>query len=112
MPDVHDATPDDFDALVFEPRDRLVVVDFWGPRCPNCEVFAADVPRLMEALGDAPVRIVKVDAYAHASLATRFGLKGIPTFLLVRDGKVLGRMSQYHGFEYWLAVVRENLGAG
>ncbi|MCI0570917.1 MAG: thioredoxin family protein [Myxococcaceae bacterium] len=106
---IHDATPDTFDALVFAPRDELVVVDFWGTDCPNCEVFTRDAPALLEALGEVPLRVVKVDAYTHEELARRFGLYGVPTFLLVRDGRLLGRMSQYYGRDYWLAVVREHL---
>jgi thioredoxin 1 len=106
---IYEATSQTFDELVFAPRGELVVVDFWGEGCPNCEVFARDAPSLLETLGDVPVRVVKVDAYTHEDVARRFGLFGIPTFLLVRDGKLLGRMSQYYGRDYWLSVVRENL---
>ena len=104
-----EATADTFDALVLEPQDTLVVVDFWGEGCPNCDVFAAAKPELLEALEGAPVRVVTVNAYVHEALARRFGLYGIPTFLLFRDGRLLGKMSQYHGKEYWLGVVREHL---
>ncbi|MDO9022020.1 MAG: thioredoxin family protein [Deltaproteobacteria bacterium] len=110
-PSVHDATSESFDALVFAPRGELVVVDFWGDGCPNCEVFARDVPALLAELAGEALRVVKVDARAHDDVARRFGLYGIPTFLLVRDGRLLGRMSQYHGRAYWLAVVREHLPA-
>lgn len=106
---IFDASAEDFERLVFEPRGELVVVDFWGPRCPNCDVFAAAAPRLLRALEGAPVRIVKVNAYEEQALATRFGLHGVPTFLLVRDGKLLGKMSQFYGDEYWLSVIRERL---
>ena len=104
-----DATPETFDALVFEPRNVLILVDFWGLDCPNCEVFADELPSLLEELGDVPLRIVKVDAYTHDTLATRFGLFGIPTFLVVRDGKLIGRMSQYRGRAWWLGVIRDHL---
>lgn len=107
---IHDADTENFDALVFEPRGLLVIVDFWGPGCPNCDVFAADAPGLLQTLGeDAPVRVVKVNAYEHETLARRFGLFGIPTFLIVKDGKLIGKMSQYYGREYWLGVVRDHL---
>jgi thioredoxin 1 len=110
-PALLDATSESFDALVFAPRGELVVVDFWGAGCPNCEVFARDAPALLAELAGEAVRVVKVDARAHDDVARRFGLYGIPTFLLVRDGRLLGRMSQYHGRAYWLAVVREHLPA-
>ena len=104
-----EATPETFAALVLEPRGVLIVVDFWGPNCPNCDAFAAVLPELLAELEDAPVRFVKVNAYAYPELATRFGLHGIPTFLLVRDGHKLGRMTGYQGREFWLSVIRDKL---
>ncbi|MBL8604456.1 MAG: thioredoxin family protein [Myxococcales bacterium] len=98
-----------FDARVLSPRGVLVVVDFWGPGCPNCEVFARDAPALLAELEGEALRVVTVDAYAHPALAQRFGLYGIPTFLLFRDGKLLGKMSQYRGRAFWLGVIRDQL---
>jgi thioredoxin 1 len=111
-PKSYDATPETFDALVLEPRGELVLVDFWGPDCPNCEVFAAAEPALLAELDGAPMRVVKVNAYAYEELARRFGLFGIPTFFLFRDGKQLGRMAQYYGREYFLGVIRDHLPGG
>jgi thioredoxin-like negative regulator of GroEL len=112
LPQMEDATPDDFDAKVLSPRGVLVVVDFWGPDCPNCEAFAREAPSLLEALAGEPLRVVRVNAYAHFELARRFGLFGIPTFLLFRDGKLLGKMSQYYGRAYFLGVLRDHLPGG
>ena len=109
LDEVVHAAPATFDALVAGPG--LVTVYFWGPDCPNCELFAKDLPGLLEAL-PAGVRVVKVDAYAHPELATRFGLFGIPAFVLFRDGRKLGMMRQYHGREYWRRVVTEQAEAG
>jgi thioredoxin-like negative regulator of GroEL len=60
---------------------------------------------------DAKMRVVKVDAYTHESLARRFGLHGIPNFFLFRDGEKLGKMSQYYGRTYFERVLREHLPA-
>lgn len=108
-PKSYDGTPETFDDLVLAPRGELVVVDFWGPGCPNCDIYADAEPRLLAELDGAPMRVVKVNAYEHEELARRFGLFGIPTFLLFRDGTLLGKMSQYYGREYFLGVVRDHL---
>ena len=111
MTQIFDATPETFDTLTFDQRDKLVVVDFWGPGCPNCDVFAADAPKLLAGLPADKVQVVKVNAYEHPELARRFALVGIPTFLLIKDGRLIGRMSQYYGREYWLGVIRDHLPA-
>jgi thiol-disulfide isomerase/thioredoxin len=100
------ATPDSFDKLIETP-DNLVVAYFWGPQCPNCEVFARDLPELLTELPESGVRIVKVNAYEHPELARRFALFGIPGFVLFKNGKKLGMMRQYYGREYWKTVITE-----
>lgn len=110
-PATYEANTETFEALALEPRGELVVVDFWGPGCPNCDIYAEAEPALLSELEDAPLRVVKVNAYEHEELARRFGLFGVPTFLLFRDGKLLGKMSQYYGKEYWLGVIRDHLPA-
>ncbi|MCA9573970.1 MAG: thioredoxin family protein [Polyangiales bacterium] len=106
---VHHATPETFDTLVLEPRDTLVIVYFWGPDCPNCEFFASRLPHLLELLGEVPARLVKVNAYEHDALATRFALFGIPQFFLYRNGARLGKMSEFRGDAFFVQVVRDHL---
>lgn len=98
-----------FEVEVSRVRDELVIVYFSGTDCRNCEAFAAELPRLLADLGDVPARLVKVDAYVATELATRFGLHGVPTFLLFRDGKKLGRISGFPGRAALLEVLREHL---
>lgn len=100
------ATPETFDTLTRLAPDQLVVAYFWGPDCPNCDVFAADVPGLLDGLPEN-VKFVKVNAYEHTELARRFALFGVPAFVLFRGGKVLGMMREYKGREFWRDVVRE-----
>lgn len=103
-------TPESFDELIGT-GPELVVAYFWGPECPNCEVFARDLPGLLAELPQQGVRVVKVNAYEHPELARRFALFGIPGFVLFKGGKKLGMMRQYHGREYWKAVVTEQAAA-
>lgn len=102
-------TPENFDQLLDAPPGELVVVYFWGPDCPNCEIFARDLPQLLTELPQEGVRLVKVNAYEHTELARRFALFGIPAFVLFKNGKKLGMMRQYYGREYWKTVLEEQL---
>ena len=106
---VEQATPQTFDALLQAAEDTLVVVYFWGPDCPNCELFARDLPGLIDELSGERIRLVKVNAYEHTDLARRFALFGIPGFVLFKGGRKLGMMRQYYGREYWRRVLSEAL---
>ncbi len=106
---VLEATPETFDELVLHPKGELVVVYFWGPDCPNCDFFASRFPHVVEKLGDVPARIVKVNAYDHDALGTRFAIFGIPQFHLFLDGRRLGKMSEFRGDDFFVGVIREHL---
>lgn len=111
IPILH-ADAQSFEREVVQHRGNLVIAYFWGPDCPNCEVFATHLPSMLEELGDVPARLVKVNAYAETELARRFGLYGIPAFVLFRDGRKLGRMSEFRSRSFFLDVLRENLPSG
>lgn len=111
MADVHTANATDLDAHLGR-GGRLLVVYFWGAKCPNCELFASRLPHLLNALEGQPVDLIKVDAYQEPEVATRFGVHGIPAFFLFRDGVRLGRMSEFRGDAFWLSVVRDHLTSG
>jgi thioredoxin-like negative regulator of GroEL len=106
------ATPDDFEKKAFQNAQPLTVVYFWGPQCPNCEVFARHLPAILKTMEKDPIQLIKVNAYEHTELATRFGLYGIPTFLVVRQGRVVGRMTSFTSEEFFVTVLREQLEKG
>jgi len=101
-----------FDDEVRARRGELVIVYFWGHDCPNCEVFAEHLPAVLAELGDVPARLVKVNAYEESDLAREFALYGVPAFFLFRDGKKLGRMSEFRGRRFFVDVIREHLPTG
>ncbi len=101
------ATPENFDDLTMTEGETLVIAYFWGPQCPNCEVFARELPELSDAMAPFDVRVTKTDAYAFPELARRFGIFGIPSFVLFKNKQKLGMMRQYYGKDYFMALVEE-----
>jgi thiol-disulfide isomerase/thioredoxin len=102
-----DLTPSELDELLTQPGERLLLLYLWGPDCPNCEIFKRQLPQLLPELASLPVDFVSLDVYEYPEVARRFAIYGIPHFLLFKNGKKLGKMSEFRGDTFWLAVVRE-----
>ena len=66
--------------------DVPVVVDFWAAWCGPCRVVAPELEALAVEHGDA-LKVVKVDVDAAPAVAGRYGIQGIPTIALFRDGQ-------------------------
>jgi len=69
----------------------VYVVDFWAPWCGPCRMMG---PILEEfALKQAKVKVGKVNVDENPTLAQEFGITGIPTLIIFKDGKEDQRVS-------------------
>lgn len=65
-----------------------VLVDFWASWCMPCKMMAPVLDEIEKEMGQS-VKIGKVNVDEEPSLASKFGIMSIPTFLIFRDGNVV-----------------------
>jgi thioredoxin 1 len=66
--------------------ERPVLVDFWAAWCAPCRMLAPTV----EAVADkyaATASVVKLNVDDNPSVSQRYGIKGIPTLILFKNGR-------------------------
>lgn len=68
-----------------------VLVDFWAEWCGPCKAIAPALEELSAELA-GKLKIVKVNVDVSADLAGQYGIRSIPTLLLVKGGVVAGQM--------------------
>lgn len=86
-----DAGAADFTSVV-EKSPIPVLIDFWAPWCAPCRIVAPAVERLSEELA-GQVKMVKVNTDLAPGLQEKFGIRGIPTLVLMEGAKERDRVT-------------------
>ena len=80
-----DLTGATFDAQVAK---GVTLVDFWAPWCGPCRMQTPILERLAPTVA-GKATLAKVNVDESPDIAARYGIRSIPTLLLIRDGQVV-----------------------
>tara|TARA_R110002012_G_scaffold256041_2_gene436098 strand:+ start:500 stop:796 length:297 start_codon:yes stop_codon:yes gene_type:complete len=73
-------------------KELPVLVDFYADWCGPCQTMMPILEDVKKELGDS-VSIIKINIDKNQSIATRFQVRGVPTFMLYKNDEQLWRQS-------------------
>jgi thioredoxin 1 len=79
-------TDANFDEIVLK-SDKPVLLDFWAEWCGPCRMIAPFVEQISEEFEGKAI-VGKVDVDSNPGVASRFGIRNIPTILFFKNGEV------------------------
>ena len=80
------ATDDNFAEEVLK-SSKPVLVDFWAPWCGPCKAIGPIVEELAEQFKDS-IKVMKLNVDDSQKTAINYNVRGIPSIILFKDGKV------------------------
>jgi thioredoxin 1 len=106
---VIDTTDQEFDDQVLG-STLPVLVDFWADWCVPCHMVSPIVEEIGRDKGEA-LRVMKLNVDENPSTAQRFGVMGIPTLILFKDGEEKARVVGAKGKDAILAEIGPHIAA-
>ena len=79
-------TDENFEKEVIK-AGKPVIVDFWAEWCGPCKQIAPTLEEISEEMSDQ-VTIAKLNIDSEVNTGTKYGIRGIPTMLLFKDGEL------------------------
>ena len=97
-----------FDEKIID-DDRLKIIFLWGINCPNCEIAKKVLTEYFDEAKNWNLDWYHANVYEDFELANRFGLHGIPVFLVYSGQKRLGKISPFPGWSAFSEAITKIL---
>ncbi len=86
-----DLDPSNFDRII-SLNESPVVVEFWAPWCGYCKRMAPIFDEAAAQL-EPRIRLAKVNTESQPVISGRFGVQGVPTLIIFKNGQEIARQS-------------------
>ena len=85
-----------------------VLVDFWDPWCGPCRVIAPILEEVAKEF-EGKIRVAKLNVDDSPDIASQFGVRGIPTLILFKEGQIKGQMVGVNPKTNIIQLIQKNL---
>jgi thioredoxin 1 len=86
-------------------KNKLMLVDFWAGWCAPCKMMAPVLNEVADEL-DGNMKVGKVNIEQYQSLAQKFKVRSIPTFILFKNGKEINRFVGVKSKEFLIKQIQ------
>lgn len=83
---ISQVTDSSFESDVLK-ADKPVLVDYWAEWCGPCKLIAPILEEIAKDY-DGRIKVMKMDIEANAATPPKYGIRGIPTLMLFKNGQV------------------------
>ena len=88
--------------------DKLVVVDMWAPWCGPCRMVGPIIENISDELTNVAV-VGKCNVDENAETSLKFGIRSIPTVLLIKNGVVVDKLVGALSKESYMEKINQHL---
>ena len=88
-----------------EIKEGVVLVDFWAPWCPPCRTQGPIVEAVAKKIGST-ARVAKLNVDEGRNIAGKFGIRGIPTLIIFKDGQLVKKFVGLRQAEELLSAIK------
>ena len=85
-----------------------VLVDFWAAWCGPCRIVSPTVSTIAKEM-EGTLKVAKINVDESADLAGEYGVTGIPTLMLFREGEVCGTLVGVRPKQEILDMIKKNM---
>lgn len=100
-------TDAEFDSSVLQ-SEKPVILDFWAEWCQPCKVLAPTVEEIASEYENI-IKVGKLNVDDNPTTATKYGIRGIPTLLFFKGGKVIQQVTGVKSKAEIKKIIDENL---
>jgi thioredoxin 1 len=93
MANIAEVTDANFDSEVLK-SGQPVLVDFWAAWCGPCHAVSPVVEEVATGY-EGKLKVVKLNVDQNNEIPSRYGIRGIPTLLIFKDGKIAEQIVGY-----------------